>query len=80
MTHFDVYQDAAWEWRFRLRAGNGEIIAQGEGYKELDSCLHTVRMMKLEVAEAKVVVNVFQEPANHSTDALDVKYTATVSL
>lgn len=30
---FEVYQDARGEFRFRLKAGNGEIVATGEGYK-----------------------------------------------
>lgn len=29
---FEIYRDAAGEWRFQLRAGNGEIVAVGEGY------------------------------------------------
>ena len=30
---FEVYKDKAGEFRFRLKAGNGEVIATGEGYK-----------------------------------------------
>lgn len=31
--HFDIYKDRADEWRWRLVAGNGRIIADsGEGY------------------------------------------------
>jgi len=30
---FEIYEDKAKEWRFRLIAGNGEIIAVSEGYK-----------------------------------------------
>lgn len=30
----EIYQDAAGEWRWRLRAGNRRIVADGaEGYK-----------------------------------------------
>jgi len=29
----EVYQDDIGEFRFRIRARNGEIIATGEGYK-----------------------------------------------
>lgn len=29
---FEVYEDARGEYRFRLKAGNGEIVATGEGY------------------------------------------------
>jgi uncharacterized protein YegP (UPF0339 family) len=31
---FELYQDKAGEYRFRLKAGNGEIILVGEGYKK----------------------------------------------
>ncbi|MBR4424790.1 MAG: YegP family protein [Oscillospiraceae bacterium] len=40
---FEVYQDKAGEFRFRLKARNGEIIAAcSEGYKRLDSCLNGI--------------------------------------
>jgi uncharacterized protein YegP (UPF0339 family) len=29
---FEVYQDKAGEYRFRLKARNGEIMASGESY------------------------------------------------
>ena len=31
-AEFEIYQDAKGEYRFRLKAGNGEIVATGEGY------------------------------------------------
>lgn len=31
---FELYKDKAGEYRFRLKAGNGEIILTGEGYKQ----------------------------------------------
>jgi len=31
---FELYKDKAAEYRFRLKAGNGEIILVGEGYKQ----------------------------------------------
>lgn len=37
---FEVYTDKAGEFRFRLKAKNGEIIADGEGYKTKSSCLN----------------------------------------
>ena len=30
---FEVYEDKAGKFRFRLKAGNGEIVAQGEAYE-----------------------------------------------
>ncbi len=39
---YEVYKDKAGEFRFRLKAKNGEIIATGEGYKAKDSCLNGI--------------------------------------
>lgn len=30
---FEVYQDKAGKFRFRLKAGNGQIVAVGEAYE-----------------------------------------------
>lgn len=30
---YEVYPDDKSEWRWRLIAGNGEIVSSGEGYK-----------------------------------------------
>jgi uncharacterized protein YegP (UPF0339 family) len=30
---FEVYEDKVGKYRFRLKAGNGEIVAQGEAYE-----------------------------------------------
>ena len=44
---FHVYKDAAGEWRWRLVAGNGRIIAvSGEGYRDRGDCLHGVKLVK----------------------------------
>ncbi len=32
---FEVYQDAAGKFRFRLKAGNGEVVASGQAYASL---------------------------------------------
>ncbi|MEJ8281751.1 YegP family protein [Pseudonocardia spirodelae] len=29
---FEVYEDQAGKFRFRLKAGNGEVVASGQGY------------------------------------------------
>ena len=36
---FEVYTDKGGEFRFRLKARNGEVIAASEGYKAKVSCL-----------------------------------------
>ena len=35
---FEIYEDKAGEYRFRLKAGNGEIILASEGYKQKARC------------------------------------------
>ena len=35
---FEITKDVAGEYRWRLRAPNGEIIAVGEGYKQKQGC------------------------------------------
>lgn len=30
---FEVYEDRAGKYRFRLKAGNGEVVATGEAYE-----------------------------------------------
>ena len=39
---FEMYTDKAGEFRFRLKARNGEIIAVSEGYKAKASCLNGI--------------------------------------
>jgi uncharacterized protein YegP (UPF0339 family) len=31
-SQFEVYEDKAGGWRWRLKAANGEVVAQGESY------------------------------------------------
>lgn len=42
-----VYEDAAGEWRWHLRAANNRIIADsGEGYHNKQDCLHAITLVK----------------------------------
>ena len=34
---FEIYEDKAGKFRFRLKAGNGEVVATGQGYESLAS-------------------------------------------
>lgn len=52
---FEVYQDKAGEYRFRLKAKNGEVIATSEGYKAKASCLNGVESVKKNAPDAAVV-------------------------
>jgi len=53
---FEVYTDKAGEFRFRLKAKNGEIIATGEGYKAKASCLKGIESIRKNAPDAEVVV------------------------
>ncbi len=52
---FEVYVDKAGEFRFRLKARNGEIVATGEGYKAKASCLNGIESIRKNAPEAEVV-------------------------
>jgi DNA-binding protein Alba len=43
---YQVIKDAAGKFRFHLKAGNGEIIAQGEGYEAKEDCLNAIGVVK----------------------------------
>ena len=52
---FEVYADKKGEFRFRLKATNGQIIATGEGYKAKASCLKGIESIRKNAPEAAVV-------------------------
>ena len=52
---FEVYTDKAGEFRFRLKAKNGEIIAVSEGYKAKAGCLNGIESVKKNAVDAEVV-------------------------
>lgn len=51
---FEVYIDKAGEYRFRLKARNGEIIATGEGYRAKAGCLNGIESIRKNAAEGDV--------------------------
>lgn len=58
---FEVYMDNAGEYRFRLKAKNGQNIAASEGYKALASCLNGIESVRKNAADAPAAVEVEQE-------------------
>lgn len=52
---FEIYTDKAGEFRFRLKATNGQIIAVGEGYTTHSNCVKGVESVKKNAADAEVV-------------------------
>ena len=57
LTHpkYELYMDKAGEYRFRLKARNGEIIATSEGYKAKASCENGIESVRKNAPEAEVV-------------------------
>ena len=55
VSKFQIYQDRKGEYRWRLRARNGEIIADSnEGYSRKASCKHGIDLVKQQAANAEV--------------------------
>jgi len=53
---FEVYEDAAEEWRWRLRADNGELIADsGEGYANRSKAMDAVERVQSYAADADLL-------------------------
>ena len=51
---FEMYQDKAGEFRFRLKARNGQIIATSEGYTTKNACENGVESVRKNAPEAAV--------------------------
>ena len=47
--------DARGQFRFRLKAGNGEIIGAGEAYSSKSGAENGIKSVQSNAAEAKVV-------------------------
>jgi uncharacterized protein YegP (UPF0339 family) len=52
---FEVYADKAGEYRFRLKATNGQVIATSECYKALASCMNGIESVKKNAVDAAIV-------------------------
>ena len=52
---FSIFLDKAGEFRFHLKAENGEIIAASEGYKAKDSCLKGIESVRTNAFTADIV-------------------------
>lgn len=55
---FEIYEDKAGEFRFRLTATNGQVIAVSEGYKAIAGCKNGIESVVKNAPEAEVVENV----------------------
>ena len=52
---YEIYLDKGGEFRFRLKAKNGEIIAVSEGYKAKARCKNGIESVKKNAPDAPVV-------------------------
>ena len=52
---FEMYTDKAGEFRFRLKAKNGQVIATSEGYKTKASCENGIACVKKNAPDAEIV-------------------------
>lgn len=52
---FEIYTDKAGEFRFRLKATNGQIIAVSEGYKAMASCMNGIESVRKNAVDAPTV-------------------------
>ncbi len=53
---FEVYKDAQGEFRFRLKASNGEIVVTGEGYKAKAGCMNGIASIGKNAPDAQIVM------------------------
>ena len=53
---FELYQDKAGEFRFRLKAGNGQNIGKSEGYKAKASAKKGIASIGKNAADAPIIV------------------------
>ena len=51
---FEIYTDASGKFRFRLKAGDGEIVATGEAYESKTDVLNGVDAVKRAAADATI--------------------------
>jgi uncharacterized protein YegP (UPF0339 family) len=51
---FEVYKDRSDKFRFRLKAGNGEIIVVSEAYNSKSSALGGVESVRKNAPDAKL--------------------------
>ena len=53
---FEIYKDKAGEFRFRLKAPNGRIIAVSEGYKAMAGCMNGIESVRKNCLDAKIEI------------------------
>jgi uncharacterized protein YegP (UPF0339 family) len=52
---FELYKDTQGKYRFRLKAGNGQIIAVGEAYESRSAAVNGIDSVRRNAADAELV-------------------------
>lgn len=52
---YEIYKDTRGEFRFRLKAPNGEIIGVSEGYSSKSACMAGIDSVRRNAPEAEIV-------------------------
>jgi DNA-binding protein Alba len=77
-SKFEIYKDATEKFRFRLRAGNGEIIATGEAYEQHAGVIKGVKSVQKncnsEVEDLTIGVSGISNPKYQMTTDENGKY------
>lgn len=55
MSKFDLFKDAAGEWRWNLLAKNGRVVATSEGYKTRAGAVKGARAVQKAAPGATIV-------------------------
>ncbi len=64
---FELYQDASKDYRWRLKAGNGEELATpGQGYKAKADAQNSIDRIKKDAATDKIKFEVYEDNAKQS--------------
>lgn len=51
---FELYQDKAGKYRFRLKSGNGQVIAVGEAYESKRAAVNGIESVRKNAGEARM--------------------------
>jgi len=65
---FSIYKDKKGEFRFRLKAANGEIIATGESYPDKAACKKGIASIQKNAPIAEIVDETIEKAAEKKTE------------
>ncbi len=63
---FEVFTDKSGKYRFRLKAGNGEIIASSEAYESKAGCMNGIESVKKNAPDAEGRRRIIGNKKEHS--------------